>query len=1157
MTQPTRTPRPRPRRGGAQTAAALVRGLLSLTLLAALLAGLPILLWWATTQVGPPGVAALSHLLSTDDSGQVFLLLLAVAGWIGWALFACAVLLEIPAQLRGRSAPHIRGLVGQRAAAALVGAVLLALPAGTALAAPATAAAAPAAPVSTSAAAVPGADNAAGAHTSAGSAEEAGTVAVTHTVRDVRPAESLWSIAEQVLGDGERWTDIAALNEGHTMTDGTVFRADQPIQPGWHLTLPSDATPPPNTGAHAQGKHGTAVATAAEGAQYTVREGDSLSSIAGKQFGDPDQYPELYELNKSTPLPDGAGRFTDPDLIYPGQQLTLPVDATISNPTTAAPIPSESRPRNGAATPPATTSPTAPPSPAAQAPDAPTKPALSVAKPTPTATPESPSSTSAPVPATPSPSTATVKPAATASTPAAGVPKQSTPPAVNSSAPSPPTASPTVGEPHVVSAANRINWVLVAGIGTLLAASLAGALGVRRILQQRGRRAGETIAQDDEPTTVEQVLGAVAEPQGVELLDHVLRALAHYAAGGQQALPALRGARLAGDGIMLLLDEPAGPITPFTAGPDTRTWVLDDQAVLPSAEELADVHAPYPGLVTLGADDDGLLLADLTTCRVLLLEGSAEEVLEVARALALELGTSGWTDYVEILTCGLGSRLSGLLPQGRIRTMPHIPAVATDLGELLVEAHQSGEQVLPWVVIGAADHGEEDVALLADALASARHLQTAVVLPATTQACRAFPHAEILNVTRDQAIVLAPLETPVTLQRVTDEQYRQYVHALQVSVQDPEPATGPWESAESHQQPAASGLPLTMRVTSEDAHNPGNPFPALLAELAPNPVGPAASASKNPGAHADADSADRPHVEAASAAARDNEAAPLPHQAAAPLPHQAAAPEPGRHSQLAPADSDSTHGEVRIDMLGPLRITGGTGAAHAPRTTAVAALIHLRPRRSAEYLCKAMDPVNPWSTRTLHSRLSELRAAFGVTSEGLPLLPRPKDGGYFFHPAVTSDWVQFQALASRGLAAGPTAGIADLEAAMALVRGKPFDGRTPPWADAVIQEMLSRITDTAHTLARWHTDGDTPDLDAARRTVLQALDVEETSEVLYRDLLNIEWTAGNTSAIRKTVARLQQMARTYDISLDEHTEDTIHRVLTEKPPTPRPAVTTI
>lgn len=1118
-------------------AAALVRGLLSLTVLAALLVGLPILLWWATTQVGPPGIAALSNLLSTDDSGQVFLLLLAAAGWIGWGLFAVAVLLEIPAQLRGRSAPQIRGLVGQRAAASLVGAVLLALPAGTALAAPATAAP-PTAPVSVSAAAVPGVDAADSAHASAGPVEEAGPGAVTHTVRDVRPAESLWSIAETTLGDAARWEEIAALNEGHTMTDGTTFRADQPIQPGWVLTLPGDATPPPSTGLHAQGEHGDAVAARAGQAQYTVRAGDSLSSIADEQLGDADRYPDLFALNKGTPLPDGTCTFTDPNLIYPGQQIALPADAP--SPTPPTPAPWESRP--GDNNPPAATPPAATPSPAAPAPVAPTtNPTPSPSAATLTATPAAPSPTTAPAPASPSPSVTTAKPAPTASTPAAQVPTQSTPPAASSPSTSPTAASSTVAAPRAVPVANGVNWALVAGIGTLLAASLAGALGVRRILQQRARRAGETIAQDDDPTTIEQVLGAVAEPEGVELLDHVLRALAHHAAAEDRDLPALRGARLATNGVTLLLDEPAEPIAPFTAGPDTRTWILDEQASLPAGDNLADVQAPYPGLVTLGADDSGLLLADLTTCHVLLLDGSPDEVLEVARALALELGTSGWTDYSEILTAGLGSRLSGLLPQGRIRTMPHLLAVAADLGELLVEAHQSGEQVLPWLMIGAGDHGQEDIALLADALASARSLQTAVVLPATPAARRAFPHAEILDTTRDQSTVLAPLETPVMLQRVTDEQYRQYVHALQVSVQDPTPATGAWEFTESHQQPATSGLPLTVRVISEDAQDPGNPFPALLAGLNPAPTNPSAPADPQP-----------PKASTATPEEASSQGPATAPAGPAPLPHPTAGHKPTPDPQSAPAGTDPADNTVRIDMLGALRITGGTGPAHAPRTTAVAALIHLRPGRSAEYLCKAMDPVNPWSVRTLHSRLSELRAEVGTTADGLPLLPRPKDSGYTFHRAVTSDWEQFRALASSGLAAGPKTGIAALEAAMALVRGKPFDGRNLPWADAVIQEMLSRITDTAHTLARWHTDGDTPDLDAARHTVLQALDIEETSEVLYRDLLHIEWAADNHSAIRKTIARLQQMARTYDITLDGPTEDTINRVLTPAAPPPSP-----
>lgn len=1086
-------PSPKPVGGSAQTAAAVARGLLSFTVLAALFAGLPVLLWWATSIVGPPGLAALGSLLSTDDSGQVFLLALAVAGWAGWALFACAVLLEIPAQLRGRAAPQIRGLVGQRAAAALVGAVLLALPTGTAIASPASAA--PTAPqVTASASAIPGAPTGGSAHTgAAATGQVAGAGAVTHTVRDVRPAESLWSIAEQALGDGERWTDIAALNEGHTMVGGSVFHADQPIQPGWILALPADAVPAQSQGPQAQG-NSTPAAPAGQAPEYRVKAGDSLTGIAGERLGDAAQYQAIFELNRGEALP-GGGSFTDPDLIYPGQQLTLPAasgTAQAPEPSTNIPAPAEAQPEEAAATP---------------APPAVTPPASTP--------PTAPSAQASPAPSTiPGQSPAPTAPAATAP-----LPQQAAPTSAVS-----PSETPAAAAPQAAATASSVNWAMVAGIGTLLAASLAGALGVRRILQQRQRRAGQTIAQDSDPTNLEQLLGATGTLADVALLDRILRTLAHHAGTDGHPLPALRGAHLAADSILLLLDEPADPITPFTAGPEPLTWTLDTQAVLMSAEDLQDVQAPYPGLVTLGATDDGLLLADLMTCHVLLLDGTPDEVLEVARALALELGTCAWTDYSEILTAGLGTRLAGLLPQGRLRAMPHLPAVAADLGELLLEAHQSGEQVLPWLMIGAGDHDEEHVTQLADALAAAHGLQTATVLPATPAARHAFPHAVILDTTRDQDTRLDPLGLPVTLQRITDAQYRQYIHALEVSTEDPVPETGPWGFAENHEQSAATGQPLTVRVTSASAQDPGNPFPALLAGLAPAPVPqPAVDPADN---------------EAQAPARPPAEPAPLPHQPADPEPASPPAAEPGEHTA------------VRIDMLGALRITGGAGSTHAhtARAITLAALVHLRPGRSAAALCKAMDPVNPWQVRTLHSRLAEIRGELGLTKDGHPLLPRPKGGdGYRFHREVTSDWDEFRRLASRGLAAGPKAGIADLESAMALVRGKPFDGRNPSWADPVVQEMLSRITDTAHTLARWHTDGDTPDLDAARRTVLHALDIEETSEVLYRDLLHIEWAADNSVALRRTIARLQQMARTYDIPLGGLTEDTINLVLSDHP----------
>lgn len=51
---------------------------------------------------------------------------------------------------------------------------------------------------------------------------------------------------------------------------------------------------------------------------YVVQAGDSLSKIAKKILGDAKRWPEIYELNKD--------KISDPNLIYPGQELKLPAD---------------------------------------------------------------------------------------------------------------------------------------------------------------------------------------------------------------------------------------------------------------------------------------------------------------------------------------------------------------------------------------------------------------------------------------------------------------------------------------------------------------------------------------------------------------------------------------------------------------------------------------------------------------------------------------------------------------------------------------------------------------------------------------------------------------------------------------------------------------
>ncbi|MFF4139200.1 hypothetical protein ACFY1B_49260 [Streptomyces mirabilis] len=143
---------------------------------------------------------------------------------------------------------------------------------------------------------------------------------------------------------------------------------------------------------------------------------------------------------------------------------------------------------------------------------------------------------------------------------------------------------------------------------------------------------------------------------------------------------------------------------------------------------------------------------------------------------------------------------------------------------------------------------------------------------------------------------------------------------------------------------------------------------------------------------------------------------------------------------------------------------------HGPRIAQLAALLYFRPGRSADVLCADMDPVSPWSVSTLNARLQGLRRSLGSDPAGHPYVPRRKSGEdlYRLSPGVRRDWTRFLQLAERALPPGP-AGLPGLERALALVRGRPFGGRPLPWAEPYQQEMITRITDVAHTVAIYRT----------------------------------------------------------------------------------------
>ncbi|MFD4588273.1 hypothetical protein [Streptomyces sp. NPDC058434] len=1109
-----------------RTVMKVVKALVSLLALAATVAGLPLLLAWATPAVWETSRDDLMHLLDRQDTGAAFLALLIVVGWAGWAQFAFCAVRELIAQLRGRTWRAPRGMgASQRAAALLVGSVLVLLPTNSALASDAQAAPA------TTTVHVPGQAQAALPEAAAPSES---TAAPTYTVREVRPAESLWGIAERELGDGERWREIAALNEGRTMADGQVFKASTFLQPGWQLMMPD--TPDAADGVRAQGDRAPAADEANEHV-VTVDSGDYLSKIAEEELGDGTAWPALFEASRGTAQPDGLPAISDPDVIYPGQQVTVPGaeperdDRQEATPPAAQTPDGEQKPGDDMADGQAT-APTGPASPAAES-SAPSTPASRPAQ-QPGKEQASPSATA---PAAPGPgaseSPSAASPSASAESSGSAAPAASETPAAS------PAGSPTT-------------FHTVLGAGALLAAAVTGALALRRTLQRRRRMPGEKIAIASETSMAEAQLSAAADPGGAVRLDMALRTLAHQMAQDEDSavLPLLRAARIGARSVEVLPEDLAQePQAPFASG-QGGWWVLPTDADLLDEEAAREVPAPYTGLVTVGSTDAGdLLLLNLAQLPALLLDGNTVHITEVCTSLALELGMSPWASEVEVVTVGFGEDLPQLLPTARIAHMRQAAHALRDLSERLLEAHQMPETShQPYLLLCASSLDADTAWEFADVIDKATTVPVTLIAPASAAAAH-FPEAEILNASLSEPQHLDYASLDITVQRLEHTAYLQITTALKVSGQPPHPAEGPWqdvpEEPDGTQQPqpaaaqesiAPTTTEATGSATAAAADDGGEIFPALLAATT-DPSGLRLLSAAEPSPHAEEEHGPGNEPTAPQAPATPPATQADEHTSAA---EEATAPEAEE------CDAHDLHApEIRV--LGPVDVTGVANTGHGPRMAQLAALLFFRPGRNADVLCSDMDPVSPWSSSTLNARIQGLRRSLKNDPAGNPYVPRRSSGDdpYRLSPGVRCDWTRFLQLVERALPLGP-AGLTDLERALTLVRGRPFGGKPLPWAEPYQQEMVTRIIDVAHTIATYRTPvGPHNDLSAARKAIATGLDVDPTAELLYRDWLRIEHAAGNRQGLHTAITRVQQINRALDCSLEMETAQLINEVLND------------
>ena len=295
------------------------RALAALGALAVLIAVVPVVLV-ALTQALPLDLGALSPAAwGHADDGRILLLAIVMVAWFAWAVMVFSIGLETWAAVRRVPTPTLPGMaVPQRLAAGLVAAVLVALspaPGVPAIGAPvASPESGPTGVVAVVAAASFGADRieidelrepSLAPQRARRSLDQSMSRLAAPTVTTERH-DTLWLLAEQYLGAGERYMEIVELNQGVRQSDGRSLGDDGRIYPGWTLALPADAA-----------------VDAVRPERHAVVPGDTLWEIAGDELGDPTRYPEIAEANRGDLQPDGR-HLTDADLILPGWVLELP-----------------------------------------------------------------------------------------------------------------------------------------------------------------------------------------------------------------------------------------------------------------------------------------------------------------------------------------------------------------------------------------------------------------------------------------------------------------------------------------------------------------------------------------------------------------------------------------------------------------------------------------------------------------------------------------------------------------------------------------------------------------------------------------------------------------------------------------------------------------
>jgi len=1062
---------------------------------------------------GLPSFEAVKTALTSPDDGTLAVALVKIVAWASWAFLTLSLILEVLSRLRGSRAPRLPGLwLPQNAAHVLVATAALLF---VTIPAAGMAAATPAPSTATAAAA-------ARAPTTALAASPVETLTPSTIKYTVRQGETLWSIASDQLGAGERYKEIVELNR-QILGDQLGF-----IKAGWVLEVPAPL---------ASSESGTVV----------VEKGDTLSGIALEEYGDASRYPEILEASRSVIQP-GGGQLTDPDVIDVGWTLKVPTSSTPQGQSAAPAAPEASS--------------------------------------------EQPQSS---IPATPSPAPATAP---------AGPAPEATVPAAADKVPSTPSQLEAPAESAAPDQLPDESWWVARtsyGVGALLAAGVVALLATRRRTQQRRRRPGQRMPMPTGAAAlVEQELRATADALSIETVDVALRALARSCTEAGVALPAVRAARLTATQFDLYLAEPAELPEPWTGTTDDTVWTLEvDNTAALEETDISDIPSPYPALVTIGHDEeDGHVLLDLEFLGSIGVFGQDDAATrEILAALAIELANSTWADDLQVTLVGAFPDLEDTLQTGRIRYLPSVGRVLEDLlHRAALDREAMSADGAPDLhharVTGAApDAWAPEIVLIAGEITDRQRNQL-------EQLVTGLPRVALATVTNGLNVgewgldltagdgpeyaILNPIGLQLRPQRLPAEQYGHILEIASLGALDeldpteavPHPSLAEVESVQPVNEPlrpfssmgevtlehletdpvtgAVSSSPTAMPtfgplLAQDERSNAAVPAvadeftePQQTGDLAPvehadttekAPVMPVASPEQDPETQILQVPADT-----ATPAATTSQVVGNPAVAdtivAPPAEPEAAQEAPVRPMPLPPP---------KILVLGPVELLNAGGKVEPTKRSRLleyAAYLALTPGATHTAIDNAIwpDRKREDNFNTRNTATSKLRRWVGTDpGTGDEYLPRLQAGeGYAFGPAVTTDAGDWEHLLGHDPLNAPTE---RLEEALSLVRGIPFEGvhrKRYAWAEPIRQRLISEIVDVSSELAhrrlmegRWRS---------AEQAVVVGLRIEPAQENLWRLRILAAHESRNPAAETEAIERLLTITEQLECDLEPETE---------------------